>query len=340
MIRQVHISVILPVYNGGEFLAKAIQSVLNQTYPHFEFIIINDGSTDDSDTIIKSFADERIVYVRQENKGLGATLNEGLLKAKGEFIARQDQDDISYPQRFERQIGFLNKHPEILLTGTWARILKNLQEEMGYHKHSCSSALLHFDMLFDNPFVHSSVMFRKEAITKAGNYSNARDVYEDFDLWSRFLNYGKLANIPEVLLDYCHHLQGMSKSFHNFKEDALSSQGYNNMKILTGRDGKAYSDLTAVYHFKQNLYKGSALNDLHKAIDEIKDALLKLYPDEATALLKRAVSYKKVIKFRLNVLKINNPNTGKLIKFISKLDNKLHPDHEFINRSDENNLPL
>lgn len=339
MEKSLHISVILPVYNGERYLHKAIESVLTQSYPHFELIILNDGSKDSSDSIIRSFNDSRIVYVQHENKGLGGTLNEGLSLAKGNYIARQDQDDFSYPQRFEKQLQFLEQHPQIILTGNWARILQNHETVTGYHKHSCSPALLHFDMLFDNPFVHSSVMFRKEVVDKTGGYITERDTYEDFDLWSRFLNHGKLANIPEVLIDYCHHDLGMSKSFHNFKEDALSSRGAANMAELTGKIQSTHSDLTAVYHYKQKLYKGSEINALYAAIDELAEELIKRYPEAKTALQQRAGAYKQVIRYRLNVLKINAAHSGILTKFICRLHNKWHPANEFVNRANETFIP-
>lgn len=339
MENNIHISVILPVYNGARYLHKAIESVLTQTYPHFELIILNDGSKDNSDNIIRSFNDARIVYLQHNNMGLGATLNAGLSIARGIYIARQDQDDFSYPQRFEKQLEFLKQHPQIILTGTWARILQNHEVVIGFHKHSCSPALLHFDMLFDNPFVHSSVMFRKEVIDKSGGYIIERDTYEDFDLWSRFLNHGKLANIPEILIDYCHHDLGMSKSFQNFREDALPARGAANMAQLTGKLDSAYSDLTAVYHYKQKLYMGTDKDILYALIDELANQLVKRYPEAKTALLKRARAYKQLIRYRLNVLKINDASSAILTKFISRLDNKWHTANEFVNRANETFIP-
>lgn len=324
-----HISVVLPVYNGQTYLAEAIESVLNQSYTKFELIIINDGSSDSSDEIIRSFKDSRIKYLHQQNKGLGATLNEGLKLASGSFIARQDQDDLSYPKRFEKQISFLEKHPEIIMCGTWARIIKENDGNAAFHKHSSNSALLHLDMLFDNPFVHSSVMFRKEALNKAGYYTIDRNVYEDYDLWSRFLQYGQLANLPEVLLDYRHHQQGLSKNFQHFKDDALYSQGLKNIATLLKKEYPVALDLPAVYHYKQAFYKGTSYHELIKGLTAICEALIKLYPHQKQLIVKRKQSYEKVIRYRLNVLKINDTKSSFVTKILSKLDNKLHSGSEF-----------
>jgi len=116
------ISVLLPIYNGAPYLVEAIDSVLNQTWKDFELIVINDGSTDDSAAIVHGYDDPRIRYYEHENIGLAATLNRGIDLAVGEFIARQDQDDISKPERFARQIVYLTAHPECVLIGTWAEI--------------------------------------------------------------------------------------------------------------------------------------------------------------------------------------------------------------------------
>lgn len=114
------ISVIMSVYNGEKYLREAIDSILNQTFTHFEFIIVNDGSTDKSLNIIKSYNGSRIILVQQENKGLAAALNEGIKIAKGKYIAMMDADDISLPTRLEKQIQFMEAHPEYVAIGSWA----------------------------------------------------------------------------------------------------------------------------------------------------------------------------------------------------------------------------
>jgi glycosyltransferase involved in cell wall biosynthesis len=192
------VSIVLPVYNAGVYLKEAIQSILDQTYTNFELIIINDGSTDDSEKLIKSFTDDRIRYIYQQNTGLAGALNTGLQASIGKYIARQDQDDISLKERLQKQVEFLEKHPNVNLLGTRAQVFTDDQKEMKMHDHATEPAVLRFDLLFDNPFVHSSVMFRKESIDKIGYYNTDRSYYEDFELWSRFAFNGRVANLREV----------------------------------------------------------------------------------------------------------------------------------------------
>lgn len=207
------ISVLLPVYNGETYLRETIESILNQTYDNFEFIIINDGSTDRTASIIKQYTDPRIRFYDQQNRGLSATLNRAIELAKGEYLARQDHDDISFPKRFEKQIAFLESHPSCGMVGTWAEILEVNKKTQRIHRHSAESPVLKFELLFDNPFVHSSMMIRKEVFETVGLYSTdpSRQPPEDYELWSRVARKFEVANIPEVLLVYREVSSSMSR---------------------------------------------------------------------------------------------------------------------------------
>lgn len=322
MISNPLISVVMPVYNGQDFLKEAIECILKQSYTNFEFIIINDGSKDDSEKIILSFIDSRIKYHYQENKGLGATLNVGLSLCTGKYIARQDQDDISYEHRFKKQVEFLEKNSNIVLVGTWAKIFQDNSAYVHYHKHAASPSLLKFDFMFDNCMVHSSVMFRKSMIDEVGNYNPDRNLYEDFDLWSRFMLVGDIANIPEVLVDYRHHDKGLSKNFANFKEYALYNQGLKNLEILLGELSVTVKDLEALFHWKKEKYHHSSLKDLDQALDTITEKIISLYPKDAKAIILRKKQYQKIIRYRLNILsRRENPSFFKMLYL--KIENKL-----------------
>lgn len=209
------VSVLLPVYNGAKFLPPAIHSILNQTHRDFELIIINDGSSDDSAQVIRNFSDSRIRFISQENQGLPATLNRGIREARGEIIFRQDQDDISHPERISRQIQYFNNNPDGVLLGTWARILNADGRNSGRtHKHPESDKAIRAFMCRDNPFVHSSTAFRKGAALAAGCYATDknRQPPEDYEFWSRLIRQGKAANIPEFLLDYREVPTSMSRT--------------------------------------------------------------------------------------------------------------------------------
>ena len=198
------ISVIMAVKDGGTLLRQALDSVLNQTYENFEFIIIDDGSLDNTLEVLNSYADSRLRIYSQENQGLAASLNRGLSLARGNFIARQDHDDISLRDRFEKQMDFFKKNPQIGLIGTAAQI-DSLDGPTGrFHDHPTDSGVLAFELLFNNPFVHTSIMFRKEIISTVGFYTTdpKREPPEDYEFISRVSRQYGLGNLPERLVIY------------------------------------------------------------------------------------------------------------------------------------------
>ena len=205
------VTVLMPVYNGEKYLKNAIESILYQTFKDFEFLIIDDGSTDNSVEIMGSFNDARIRIERNKiNLGLIKTLNKGLKLSKGKYIARMDCDDISLPKRLSTQINFMEKHPEIGVCGSWVKIIGLEKKFINKYpkKHEEAKAYL----LFNTPLAHPSVIMRKEVIEKYKleydeNYKHA----EDYELWSRIINYSKISNIPKVLLHYRMHPESVSK---------------------------------------------------------------------------------------------------------------------------------
>ena len=198
------VSVILPVYNGLPYLEEALDSVLTQSFRDFELIVINDGSSDGSAAIIENLHDLRIRFFQQTNKGLATTLNRAISLARGKYIARQDQDDVSLPSRFERQVAFLDANPDVGMVGTSAEIWVGNERTNRFLSHPTDDAALKFGLLFDNHFVHSSVMIRQPVFERVGGYSedSSRQPPEDYELWSRVMKKYKLANLPEVLLAY------------------------------------------------------------------------------------------------------------------------------------------
>lgn len=204
------ISVILPVYNGALYIKAAIDSILTQSFTDFELIIIDDGSSDSSESIIQTINDPRIRFLRQENRGLAVTLNIAIGMASGEFIARQDQDDISLPDRFSRQIEFLNRHADIDIVGSYIEMMSEAGETLRIHREPVSDAAIKFHSLFGTPFAHPAVMMRAKFLKKNEiRYSEVPA--QDYELWVRMLNCGaKGANIPEALVRYRVHPQSDS----------------------------------------------------------------------------------------------------------------------------------
>jgi glycosyltransferase involved in cell wall biosynthesis len=197
------VSVLLPVFNCEEYVEEAIRSVLAQTFADFELIVIDDGSTDRSPEALARVRDPRITLLRQDNQGLPATLNRAIGLARGRYIARQDQDDISLPHRLATQVSFMDENPQCALVGTWTRILRGRSETGRMHRHPVDHAALAFEVLFDSPFVHPSVMMRRSALDEVGPYSTElRGGPEDYDLWVRIARRFMIANIGEPLLLY------------------------------------------------------------------------------------------------------------------------------------------
>jgi glycosyltransferase involved in cell wall biosynthesis len=194
----------MSVYNSEKYLEEAIESILAQTYTNFEFIIINDGSTDGSLNIIQEYMknDKRIVLITRENKGLPYSLNEGIEKAKGKYIARMDADDISLPTRFEEQVKFMEENQDIGVCGTWAEVFgDNRKNEL--LRHPTIHEELKVRLLFSVCFAHPTVMIRKIILDKYNLKYNIEYVNaQDYELWSRVSAVTKLANISKILLRY------------------------------------------------------------------------------------------------------------------------------------------
>lgn len=213
-ISKPKISVVLPVYNGKKYLVEAIDSILGQTYSDFELIIIDDGSTDGSQQILKDFEtkDSRIRLITRENRGLVASLNEAIDLADGEWIARMDADDISLPHRFEKQLGWLHRTASDI-SGSWVRELGNFDKRI--FKFRKTDQAIKIELLFSSPFVHPAVMMRT-IIAKRLLYDNDCEHAEDYDLWVRAAEAGcRMTNVPEVLLLYRVHSEQVSTRHSN-----------------------------------------------------------------------------------------------------------------------------
>jgi glycosyltransferase involved in cell wall biosynthesis len=201
------LSVILPVHNGERYLQEAVESVLNQTFTDFEFIIIDDGSTDKTWEILIEYTgrDQRIALVQnQENIGLTKSLNKGLSLARGKYIARQDADDVSLPERLERQVDFLDEHPEVILVSSHYKIIDPEGCFLGHSQQAIDPDLVSWYMLFYN-YVEGFVMFRRAPVMDLGGYREMSLHVEDYDLWLRLSKVGEIAILPKLLMKYRRH---------------------------------------------------------------------------------------------------------------------------------------
>ncbi len=210
------VSVVMPVYNGEKYLREAVESILNQTYTNFEFLVINDGSTDTTFGIVSSYKDQRIRIINNEtNIKLIASLNKGLDLAKGDYIIRMDADDVSLSNRIERQVEFMQAHPNIGVCGSF---YQTIDKEEKVIKYPIDHNELAVSLLFYNPICHPTVIIRNSVILKNGLRFKEEYIHaEEYKFWADCMNYSELANIPEVLLNYREHASQISNIYSSLQ---------------------------------------------------------------------------------------------------------------------------
>ncbi|MDR7240804.1 glycosyltransferase [Neobacillus drentensis] len=204
------ISIVMTVYNGEEFVRDAVQSILNQTYRNFEFIIVDDCSTDQTRQVLAGFKDKRLkIYNLNENKGQTYSLNYGIDRASGDWIFRQDADDISLPKRLAYQVAFIKRNPDTVAVGTQIKAIpsKRTTDENSLRAIEWSNTLLTREEIkkfrfIAPPVVHGSVAFSKKAFIEAGRYNEKYRIGQDLDLWIRLLEVGPIDKVPKVLYHY------------------------------------------------------------------------------------------------------------------------------------------
>jgi glycosyltransferase involved in cell wall biosynthesis len=195
------VTVLMPVYNAGRYIREAISSVMEQSFTDFELLIVNDGSTDDTLTVINTFSDARIRVISQENKGVAAALNNGLRHAGAPYIARFDADDICYPDRLQVQYDFMTAHTSYSIIGSAVDYVDVAGNYVFTYRPAGSSSQ---EMMRLNarvcPFIHSSVFYKKEAVMSAGGYNEYAYTFEDHLLWASLLKKENACNLQQVLI--------------------------------------------------------------------------------------------------------------------------------------------
>ncbi len=283
------ISVLMPVYNAEKYLKQSIESILNQSYSNFEFIIFDDASTDSSLSIIQSYEDPRIKIISSKtNKGYLIHLNHGLSIAQGEYIARMDADDISHSDRFQLQIDFLKRNEDHALVGT----NYNYINEEGHPISYIQKPFLYKDnsdiqiySLFYNPFLHPSIMLRRKDILELQlKYNPKFYVTEDFHFWTHLLFKKKGANLPQELISYRIHKNQITKTSSKQQQSALKKL----IPIILEKKGIPFTENDALLHSYIPLSLHSTLS--YSTIKEIEEWLLKI----------RAHFYKKNEKETIN----------------------------------------
>jgi len=241
------ITMLMTVFNGEKYLREAIESILNQTFKDFEFLIVDDGSEDKSVEIITSYKDKRIKLIRNEqNMGIPGSANRGIKLAEGKYIARMDCDDISLPERLEKQFLFMEKNPHIGASSVWVEVFGM---EKGFWKAPLSSEAIKCDLLFGCSLAHSGAIIKKSIFTEEGIlYDEAFDCAVDHDLWSRISQKFPVANIGEILIRNRRHktqLSAIKKKEQKLNIDIILKNQLSHLGINpTERELTIHSNLT------------------------------------------------------------------------------------------------
>lgn len=234
------VTVLMSVYNGERFLKEAIDSILNQTFTDFEFLIINDGSTDRSVEIIESYEDPRIRLINNEkNLKLIASLNKGISLARGKYIARMDCDDVSMPDRLEKEVNFLENSLDYGLVGTYYTVIDGEGKDQYNVSYPSSNELIKLFLSLNCPLAHGSIMGRTELFKQNLYGSEESYAVEDYELWTRMSKVTKIHNIPEYLFKY--RIYG--ESFSDTKTQLMYNQTLEISKKLYINNKKEYKEL-------------------------------------------------------------------------------------------------
>ena len=241
------VSVVTSVYNGEEYLEECVDSILNQTFQNFEYIILNNGSTDGTARILQRYTDPRLRIIHQENLGISRSLNKGIDLSSSDLIAHLDADDYSMPQMLEKQVTFMKKYPDIVLCGSmWRELIgKKLSKQIVTFVET-DQAIKKSMSLF-NPFSHSAVIFRKKTFFTAGGYSERFKYSQDYDLWLRMLAFGKTLILKEELAVV--RMSEQSESHKNARKQKLEGLQirWNAFQQFGGNPGQA------LYYFLKTL---------------------------------------------------------------------------------------
>jgi len=254
----------MSVYNEEKYISAAIKSILNQSYPHFEFVIINDGSTDGTEAIIKSFPDKRIIYHKIEKVNFSAALNYGLKIVKHRYIARMDADDISTPDRFEKQMKYISEHPEVnVLSCGYALFKENNVSHIRLLSENDDE--IKEQLNYSSAVCHAGSVYLKEHILKFGGYNENMDCLEDIDLWLRIRKDTIFHNLPEAL-----YLIRLKENSMTSKEAAKPKQFFRDI-YLKNFNANYYKDERKSYaDYAVLLFKFSDKSQFRRYVREKK----------------------------------------------------------------------
>ena len=260
------ITVLMAVYNGGKFLRETIDSTLKQTYKDFEFLIVNDASTDATLKIIKSYKDKRVI-VHNNNANIGQTksLNIGLKLARGKYIARIDAGDFSYPARLEKQLKHIREHPEYILVGTAGVIVDSNGKLVNIACSPNTFPKILTKLFYDSPLIHISVLMEKDIIVKLGGYDENFSICADYELWSKLVRHNYcFTSISDVLVGY--RVESNSLTYKNFYGKSFSETSE-----IIKRNVNSLTNLNISYEEAQRIRKMFTFGLQNFSKNEIED---------------------------------------------------------------------
>lgn len=299
------VTVLMAVYNGDAYLPEAVRSILDQSYGDFEFLIVDDASTDRSVEVVESFGDPRIRLLRNgRNLGLAASLNRGLEVASGDYIARMDGDDISAKDRLKAQVDLLDRDPRVGACGTWIRHI-GAETVIRYY---AAPDILKCILLFDPPMAHPTVMFRRRQFIRNGlRYDGAYRRSQDYELWARASEYTEYTNIPKVLLYYRYADEDGNASVRSKNEEQKRYAG----KVRRGQLGRLrISPSPEEFELHQRISGQKRYEATRELLQEMNQWLEKLRGANVSARAFPEPAFTRVLGMRWFYLCLISPELG------------------------------
>lgn len=280
----------MSAYNEGKYISAAIKSILNQTYPYFEFIVINDGSTDNTEAVIKSFKDDRIVYKKIDKVSFSQALNIGLSLSKYNFIARMDADDISVPERFENQMKYLSENPDVQVISSGYGLFRENKVSHIYQL-PVNDAEIKEQLNYSSAVCHAGSIYSKCHILNFGGYNEKLDMLEDIDLWLRIRKDTKFHNLDEIL-----YLIRIKENSMTSKESLKPKQFFRDIYFKNFDTSFYNNPQKAEIDFAILLFKFSTNAEFRKYVSEKKIIFIpKLLPLYLWSCLPGKISSKNII---------------------------------------------
>lgn len=305
-----HVSVLMPAFNAESYIAKAIDSVLAQTYPNFELVVINDGSIDLTAKVVESYSDSRLRLINKpKNEGLAFARNAGLKAAKGRYVAWLDADDFAHPRRLERQVRILERMPLVGLCGSWVRTV-GLEPEQTW-RYPRRHEYIRANMMFDDPLATSAVMMRRSIAINNGLVFNEENApAEDYDYWEQYARVAHVINVPQVLAFHrIHESQTSTRDAHRTRSAVRRIQ-----ERQLERLGLTLNDSDWEIHELIGVKWGGGASDAQTAaastwLKTIEEA------NERSAVYDRRV-FRRVIQRKRNMLRMKqSPNALRRLRY-------------------------